>query len=170
MRWSVSSAHVVLGMALLAGLSTSTASARIVTHLSWRHPVLVDPSRRLATIACSSASLCVAADESENVVTSTDPARGAWKVAHVYDNQGCGSKVCSFQAISGPSKTFCSAMDNAGCVFTSTRPAAGAGRWSAAQISRQNDLTAISCPLGSAVRRGQRQRRSDRLHEPDKAL
>ena len=81
-------------------------------------------------------------------MTSTDPARGAgaWKVAHVDRNQGCSSKMSSFQAISCPSRSFCAAVDNAGYVFTSTRPAVGAAGWSAAQISRPNDLTAISCP------------------------
>ncbi len=145
-RWGF--ARAVLGVALLACLWASAASAHIASHLSWQRPVLVDPSGQLAMIACSSASLCIAADDSGNVVTSTDPAGGAtaWNVAHVDSNQGCGPDACSFQAISCPSTSFCAAVDDAGYVFTSTDPTAGAAGWSSAQINRPNDLTAISCP------------------------
>ena len=146
-RWSF--ALAALSLALFACFCASAASARIVSQLSWRHPLLVDPPGQLTRIACSSAMLCVAADESGNVVTSTDPAGGAaaWNLAHVDNNQGCDPGACSFQAISCPSTSFCAALDNgAGYVFTSTDPTAGAAGWSGVRISAPNTLAALSCP------------------------
>ncbi len=143
-------AHGVFVAALLAGLCVSPASANVASRWSWEHPVLVDPSSHLTTIACPSTSLCVAADRSGNIVTSTDPAGGAatWSVAHVDNNtEECyETTVCSatVQAISCPSTSFCAAMDTAGYVFTSTDPAAGAAGWSSTKIA--GGLSALSCP------------------------
>jgi hypothetical protein len=148
MRGTRRFAYGVFVAALLACLCASTASASVVGRLSWQRPVLVDPSAKLTTIACPSASMCVAADRSGNVITSTDPASGAaaWEVAHVDSNEGCGTEACSFEAISCPSASFCAAVDNAGYVFTSTDPTAGATGWSSVKISAPNTITALSCP------------------------
>jgi hypothetical protein len=104
----------------------------------------------LNLITCPSTSLCVAADSSGNVVTSTDPAGGAktWSLTHVDDNTSgvCGSNAC-FQGISCPSASFCAAVDSAGYIFTTTDPAAAdVADWSSARISGETDLTGVSCP------------------------
>jgi hypothetical protein len=145
--------RVSLGIAfaaLLVCLCAPGASASVVGRLSWQHPVLVDPSAQLATIACPSTSLCVAADRSGNVITSTDPTGGtaAWHVSHVDRNEGCSPQQCSLNTVACPSTSFCAATDSAGYVFTFTDPMAMAetAEWSSAQIGAPYSLTALSCP------------------------
>jgi hypothetical protein len=152
------------------GLCASPASAtNIVEQFSWQSPIMVDPSAGstlgicqtpgycfgqgsdgLSLISCPSSSLCVAADSSGNVLTSTDPAGGAntWSLAHV-DGNTSGASNAYFQGISCPSASFCAGVDSAGYVFTTTDPAAGAAAWSSAKISGEYDLTAVSCPSAS---------------------
>ncbi len=165
--------HGAILAAVFMGLCASPASAtNIVEQFSWQSPAMVDPSAGsalgicqtpgycfgqgsdgLSLISCPSSSLCVAADSSGNVLTSTDPAGGAntWSLAHVDGNTSgacSGSNPC-FQGISCPSESFCAGVDSAGYVFTTTDPAAGAAAWSSAKISGEYDLTAVSCPSAS---------------------
>src|SRR5580704_8864875 len=159
--------------AVFMGLCVSPASAaNSVEQFSWQSPAMVDPSAGstlgicqtpgycfgqgsdgLSLISCPSSSLCVAADSSGNVLTSTNPAGGAntWSLAHVDDNTSgaCGGSNACFQGISCPSASFCAGVDSAGYVFTTTDPAAGAAAWSSAKISGEHDLTAVSCPSAS---------------------
>jgi hypothetical protein len=164
--------HGAILAAVFMGLCVSPASAtNIIEQFSWQSPAMVDPSagstlgicqtpghcfgqgsEGLSLISCPSSSLCVAADSSGNVLTSTDPAGGAntWSLAHVDGNTSgaCDSNAC-FQGISCPSASFCAGVDSAGYVFTTTDPAAGAAGWSSAKISGEYDLTAVSCPSAS---------------------
>jgi hypothetical protein len=165
--------HGTILAAVFMGLCVSPASAtNIVEQFSWQSPAMVDPSAGstlgicqtpgycfgqgsdgLSLISCPSSSLCVAADSSGNVLTSTDPADVAntWSLAHVDDNisEACGFNAC-FQGISCPSESFCAGVDSAGYVFTTTDPAAGAAAdWSSAKISGERDLTAVACPSAS---------------------
>lgn len=133
--------------ALLGCAFASSATAHLANPLSWRGPVLVDPSGGFTAITCPAASFCVAADMSGNVVTSADPTGGAsgWTAAHV-DSGDCGPRACYFTHISCPSSSFCAAVDEAtGVLFTSTDPGAGAAGWKSVKITR-NQLTAVSCP------------------------
>jgi hypothetical protein len=161
---------------LLVSSGGAIASAK-GAQLSWEQPALIDPPGQsnamgcqasefcygqapgtgLHALSCPSTSLCVAADASGNVVTSTDPAGGAstWKVSHIDNNacapgtctyESCGGGTCSLRAISCPSASFCAAVDSAGFVFTTSDPALGAGGWSVGdRISTSAALTAISC-------------------------
>lgn len=163
--------HGVILAAVLIGLCVSPASAtNIVEQFSWQSPAMVDPSagstlgicqtpgycfgggsEGLSLISCPSSSLCVAADRSGNVLTSTNPTGGAntWSLAHV-DGNTSGASNAYFQGISCPSASFCAGVDSAGYVFTTADPAAGAAAdWGSAKISGEHDLTAVSCPSAS---------------------
>jgi hypothetical protein len=87
--------------------------------LVWTAPAPVDASP-IDALACPSASLCVAADRSGDVLSSTDPAAGhGWQLANVDGNVELTGIAC-------PSVSLCVATDAAGNVVTSQSPAAGA--------------------------------------------
>jgi WD40-like Beta Propeller Repeat len=106
-------------------------------------------------ISCPSASLCVVADGSGNISTSTDPTDSAptWDTAHV----GAGSPP-SLGTISCPSTSLCVALDDHGDVVSSTDPTGGASAWTTTPISSwlttfssPADVSCASTPLCVAV-------------------
>src|SRR5579862_4299956 len=82
---------LILGLIVASCLPVAAAQA---DSLTWGPPTVIDPpsttnTAGLTAVSCPSASLCVAVDDSGNVVTSTNPAGGAhaWTVAHVDGSQ-----------------------------------------------------------------------------------
>jgi PASTA domain len=100
-------------------------------------------------MTCPSTSLCVAGDDSGNVVTSTNPTGGAaaWKVTHL-SSEPIIRVACA-------SSSLCVAVAGHGDeVFTSTNPTGGAAAWSETDglvdSSNGSDvLSGLSCPSTS---------------------
>jgi hypothetical protein len=152
-------------LALMALVSTQ-ASATAVGRLSWGAPVKVDQTAGLTDITCPSAELCVAADTTAHLLTSTHPGGGApaWHVTQLPGDEACGETFfeCEIVGISCPSSSFCAAADKGGYVFTSTDPAAVPSEWTRTKVgvitavpvealvyARQwvtAHLAALSCP------------------------
>ena len=93
-------------------------------------------------------SLCVGADDSGNVVTSTDPpgGDGAWTVTNVDSGN-------SLTAVSCPSTTLCVAVDPLGNALTSSAANGGASKWTVMpDIDANGSLVGVSCrAVGSCV-------------------
>ena len=97
-------------------------------------------------MSCPSTSLCVAADERGNVVTSTDPAggSGAWTVAEI---RGAGA----ISGVSCASASLCVAVDSGGNALVSTDPTGGPTAWISTPVDTGGSLrriTSISCVEG----------------------
>jgi hypothetical protein len=86
-------------------------------------------SLSLRAVSCPSASLCVAVDQSGDVVTSTDPAGGAsaWHFVNVDGSNPLTAVSCS-------SETRCVAVDGRGNVIGSDDPTGGPGAWRSAAV------------------------------------
>ena len=89
-------------------------------------------------------SLCVIADSSGNVVTSTNPTGGgaAWTTAHIDPSTVvCGEHRITCPApttgVSCPSTQFCVVADPDGNVITSTDPTGGSPAWTLAHVDSQ---------------------------------
>jgi hypothetical protein len=144
-----SSVRVLLVLAV-STLAISAAPRAAVAAVRWGSPMLVDPQPAVGSgtfidVSCASASLCVAADQFGNVVTSTDPTGGAssWKVTPIVP----GSRPLSIWGLACPSSLLCVAGSAAGPfgVFSSTNPAHGGPTWSP-QTPVQANAVDISCP------------------------
>ena len=100
---------------------------------------------RLSAVSCASISLCVAADDSGDVLASTDPTGGAsaWPPTHLLSGTGA-----FFTGVSCPSTALCVATASNGSVATTTDPADGAGAWQVIPISPWT-LTNVSCATAS---------------------
>jgi hypothetical protein len=96
------------------------------------------------SIACPSTRLCVAVGRSGNVLTSTDPARGRWKIGRP---PGVAASLTGVNpgSLSCPSAHLCVAV-SPDKVAVSTNPAGGARTW---RISNQptpyNGIDALAC-------------------------
>jgi hypothetical protein len=107
------------------------------------HRAAVDSSGPIVGLSCPSASLCVGSDGGGNVITSTDPASGTWKITRI-EPRAVG--VPALGPMSCPSASLCVAADWYGNVVTSTNPAGGPGAWSLTHLGYLNSL---SCPSAS---------------------
>ncbi len=109
--------------------------------MSWATPTPIDYQPPFANtvslngVSCPSASLCVAVDESGDVVASTDPTGGTatWTPTKVAEG---------FKGVSCPSAQLCIAVGDK-VIAASTDPTGGAGTWSTDDVSR--DLRSVSC-------------------------
>ena len=143
---------VLWRLALIAGYLSCCAicasPARSVAAIGWGAPVLVDPLVNPAPegegtfndVSCASVALCVAVDDFDDVVTSTDPAGGAsaWNVTPVGSSQP--SRLSDVACLSS---TFCIAADEYSEVFTSTNPSGGGATWTPQGLVYADE---ISCP------------------------
>ena len=111
---------------------------------AWRATSLPVSPRALNDVSCPSVSLCVAADNEGNVITSTNPTGGpaAWTLTHVDKNNSINAVAC-------PSTSLCVATDNAGDVITSTNPTGGAAAWTLTHVDKNNIIWAVACPSTS---------------------
>ena len=134
--------RVLLSAALFVSLP---AAAPAAVPLSWSLPRLIDRQSPLSVmhaiggVSCGSAELCAAVDDGGNILTSTAPASGAWKLTRGVD------VGAALRAIACPARSLCVAVDSAGSVLTSTAPVGGAWK-TAVGADPQGDLRAISCP------------------------
>jgi hypothetical protein len=111
----------------------------------------------LGAVSCPSTSLCVAADTSGDLMTSTAPLSGAgsWRITRADSQVRPSFFVPSAGAISCPSEGFCAAVDTAGNLLTSTHPTSPDPRWVRTKLETvgtpgplpaPEGLSAISCP------------------------
>lgn len=131
-------------------VSTSPGGGRA----SWS-VVAVDPAamvgpdpHSMTGVSCADPSLCVAVDQSGNVVTSTNPGGGAaaWILSGI-DGQAVLSGIsCPDEHLCVAVGGFTPILNPAGVVLTSTNPAAGPGTWTVTQLDAAGALTAVSCP------------------------
>ena len=130
------------GNALTSTNPTGGSAAWTLAHVDHRIDEYGLPAQLMA-ISCSSASLCVAVDDLNNVVTSTNPTGGAaaWRVANV---EGVNGLQGGLQGVSCPSAMLCVAVDDQGNVVTSTNPTGGAAAWRVAHVG-DSELD-VSCP------------------------
>lgn len=96
------------------------------------------------TIACPTASLCVAAG-SGDIYTTSNPAGGAgsWTQARMWEKAGF-SIFTEFTGVSCPSATFCVAVTDTGDVFTATNPTGGNAAWTGSGPLSEG-FTSVSC-------------------------
>jgi hypothetical protein len=119
--------------------------------LAWSDPLPVD-TLPLESIACPSATLCVAVDRAGGVLWSTDPT-GPVRSWHGADVDG----ATELTSIACPSVSECVAVDAAGNVVSSVNPTGGAAAWTVASVDHNTTvgntdsgggilLRGISCP------------------------
>jgi hypothetical protein len=115
------------------------ASATPASSTPWRSSAtsLFEP----AAGACPSSALCVVAAWGE-IVSSTDPLRGPWKVVNVGSDR--------LTSVSCPTASFCVAVSDRGDAYVSTDPGGGADAWIRTSIDApENGLDAVSCPTAT---------------------
>jgi len=135
-------------LAVLLAVPAAGAQTGTTQSLSWSAPVAFDFGdhtyhRALTAVACPSTSLCVAADDQGNVVSSTDPGDVAptWTMTNV-------AGTTRINGISCASTSLCVAVDDAGDVMTSTDPSA-ASSWATDNVDGTHWIYGISCPSTS---------------------
>ncbi len=128
---------VVLVAAL--GCAALSAPAGAHTPARWNQLGRVN-STRPSALACAGPSLCIAADTTGNVLSTTRPLsrHPVWRVAHVDP----GTRLWG---VSCPSHSLCVAVDDAGRVLTAAHPARGAAFWRSGTV-RPGGLFSVSCP------------------------
>ena len=116
-------------LALLAAFGAVAAAPAVAnaTYVHWNKSVRVEPLRDggVVGVSCPWTSLCVAVDQSGNVVATTSPARGKWTAPFKVESASDGGLT----AISCPTTKLCVAVDQSGDVLTSSNPAGGARYW-----------------------------------------
>ena len=122
---SICAAAASVLVATLTGL-LGPQLAQAAPPLTWDVPVSIDPSHSLVGLSCPSTSLCVAADNNGNVLTTTNPIAGAsaWSAPVHIDSLDNGLNGLS--CVPG----LCVVADSSGNVITSTNPTGGIGAWS----------------------------------------
>lgn len=90
-------------------------------------------------VSCPSVSLCVAVDDSGNVVTSTDPTGGAatWRAARIDNGLPLSGVSCG-------SADLCVVHDQSDNLLASTAPTSSAQAWK--KIELEDGPSALSCP------------------------
>ncbi len=141
----------LLGLLLLLVAPTVASAATPTLH--WNKAVRIEPSKNggLSAISCPNLQLCVAGDESGDILTSVKPSKSTWTAAAKVDSDG------PITGVSCPTTTFCGAVDQSGGFIYSTTPTLGAKHWShpmridatAAVGGGYAGLVSISCPSAS---------------------
>jgi hypothetical protein len=99
----------------------------------------------LSAVSCPTSGLCVATDDTGNILSTTNPTggAGAWAVTPL------PQASYNLWAISCPTVRFCVAVDHdSGAVLSSSNPTGGSSAWRSATIMRGGviSLLGISCP------------------------
>jgi hypothetical protein len=109
--------------------------------ITWTAPIPID-AHPLKALSCPSTSLCVAADGSGSVLTSTHPLdpSASWTMSSVPGAAG-------FTALTCPTTTFCAGVDGTGLhVVTSTDPTGGSAAWTTTSLTSAHfGLNEIAC-------------------------
>jgi hypothetical protein len=119
--------------------ATATISGRVTTPVWVRHQVT--GAAGLTSVTCVAGSGCVAADETGDVLTTSDPTGGssAWHQDNVDGTTAIAQVTCQSAAL-------CVAVDNAGNVVASTDAWDTTPVWTVANIDGTNKLTGVACP------------------------
>ncbi len=141
-------------LALLTAAGCPAASAAAGGDLAWSAPVTADRfapfefTTPIDSVQCPTVNLCVANDNSGQVLTSTDPRKaGAWRVSWI-PNQSLG---VGYQILSCPSAELCVLGGSDGNLFVSTDPAAGAQSWKTVELGPNADaIAAVACSSSQA--------------------
>lgn len=107
----------------------------------------------LKSVACPSASLCLAVSSNGDIFTTTSPlgGNGAWVRTDIDGDE----YETHLEGVSCPSVTFCVAVSGgkkqrfnprtSGKVLTSSNPTGGAAAWKVTQLDTDYDLRGVSC-------------------------
>jgi hypothetical protein len=118
----------------------ATTPATATAPLYWSSPIPVDPGLGFYGISCTSASLCVTADFSGDIATSTDPTQpGSWSLAPI---AGLQATHTSEGGVSCVSTSLCVVVTPEEIV-ASTNPTGGSGAWTIAVP--EVEAQAVSC-------------------------
>jgi hypothetical protein len=143
MQVRATAALVAFIAALCCAITPQTADA--VTGLSWSAPTAIDTGNSLTSMACPysyPSTVCIAADDAGNVLSTTNPSggAGAWTTAHIDGTNALAGVSCGSAG--------CVAVDDLGNAITANEPTASASAWTAAAIDPANGgLTGAACPV-----------------------
>jgi hypothetical protein len=124
-------------------------------HLHWSAPALIDTQLTetdgiaINSVACPSATLCVAGDTEGGVLTTSNPSGGRSAWTRVLVDRSSSRLPNGIESMSCPSVSLCVAGDFAGNVLTSTDPTGGAASWSRAHVDGSFEVLGMSCPSAS---------------------
>ncbi len=124
-----------------------TGEAESDCHATWVPPCRDPKGRRIRSVSCPSAQLCVAVTGEGYVYSSTDPTGSGddWRVVDV-DGDGRDTHLWS---VSCPTASLCVAVSGerytSGKVLTSTNPTGGTAAWTVTQLDESLDLRGVSC-------------------------
>lgn len=136
------------GNAITASNPTGGAGAWAVAHIDSTTEGFGKQSA-LEDVSCPSASLCVAADNDGNIVTSTNPTGGAGEWATPVK---VASAFGGLIGVTCPSTTLCVAWTNGGIAYTSTNPTGGVGAWKSVTVGGAGYfLSGLACAPGSTL-------------------
>ena len=138
-RWLA--AMLALGASFVPALAPGSAAA---SALSWTAPTLADGGGHPTAVSCPLEALCVAVDDSGNVLTTADPTvvKPAWTSTPIDPGQALSAVSCAGGSL-------CVAVDRKGDALESSNPTAGAAAWSTKPIDAGRELTGVSCPTTS---------------------
>lgn len=151
LSWAPRRAVLMLGWMLAIAatalcLRAPTAGASFP--LSFSAPASFDPGQTPSAISCPSRRLCIAVDQTGEVISTADPLAPSpsWSTPTRIDHGLNPGQVLS--SLSCPSESLCVAVDGAGSQLTSLNPAGGGGTWRATSIDG-GTLSAVSCASSS---------------------
>jgi hypothetical protein len=106
-------------------------------------PGRIDGGRMLKLLTCASVRWCVAVDQQDRIVISTDPTRGAasWRVAR----GGPARVLDNVSALSCPTSHLCVGVAGH-YVISSRQPGRGGTAWRQALVNQEVSASAIDCP------------------------
>lgn len=144
-------ATALLAAGAVTWLAPGGARAASGPALAWSAPVSLETAPfatgiALASVACPSATLCVAGDGQSDIFTSTDPGDPAPKWQQAVIGSKAASQQTQIQKILCPVVSFCLAVGTKQAGFTaltSTDPAGGASAW--VPSPKVHPFEAISC-------------------------
>jgi len=134
---------------------TTTTTSNTKVGIRWHKPIRIERSNwgGLDSVACPSVKLCVAVDQSGQVLWSKTPAGTRhWHLVKA----DLGHSLTS---ISCPTTTFCAAVDDSGRMIWTNTPTGGRRKWSKpARIDTAEapgggpaGLTSISCTIATST-------------------
>jgi hypothetical protein len=147
-RWALLLAAFACSLGTLALPGTAGATPSPV--LAWTSTGPIDSTPPLGdgthfqSVACPSATLCVAVDADGNVLTSTNPTGGSSTWQRSLVDPGTW-----FASISCPSASLCVAGDGDGNLVVSSDPTGGVDAWSKDSVTPGAVIDAITCPTTS---------------------
>jgi hypothetical protein len=132
----------LMGLLLVGvGAGVAAGSARADSPFLWSPPAAISPAETyISGVSCLSTPLCVAVDDTGNVLTTTSSTEEAssWRLTHVTGVAPDGVSCVAPQ--------FCVAVDHAGSIFTSTNAAAEPPTWTVSQnVDPTGGMSAASC-------------------------